>query len=187
LDIDRPETSIIAPFHEEGLTGIPEEPVPAYHYEFPKDYSWYFHSYAPLEGVCRVRVFYHDDGVHCAGMLLDYENGGQRALGQCRLHVARSRTYERPSSIAYSNVLSLIGASPVVGLPTYHQRVRVHFGGLPEDVREDEWWHVAMEGTVDFWFKHDDQVAMSVTGKAEIEQDGWVDGTSTESNDGNAG
>jgi hypothetical protein len=170
LDSDRPDTSVIAPFHEEGLTGTLVKEA-AYSAQFPKNYSWYYHSYAPLEGVRQVRVFYEDDGIHCAGMLFEYENGGQRALGQCRVHVARSRTYERPSSIAYAHTYTVIHVA-VAGLPTYHHRVRVHFDGLPEDVVLDEWWHVAMEGTVDFWFKHD-QVVMSVTGKEESEDDGW--------------
>lgn len=136
--------SIIATCSEQGQNGILEEPwhcPPADHGSQAID----LHSHAPLENIRRVRMFYYSDqsAQYCKGMLVDYDDGGQRALGQCRLHVDPSKTFERPSRIAFLRV------------PGPHSpRVIVLFDGLPsaDDPRLDEWLYYEMKGTLDFWF-----------------------------------
>lgn len=41
-------------------------------------------SWAPLNGVSQAQVFYEKDGISCKGVLFTYQNGSQRAVGQCR-------------------------------------------------------------------------------------------------------
>ncbi|KAL2173135.1 uncharacterized protein P884DRAFT_265409 [Thermothelomyces heterothallicus CBS 202.75] len=131
-------------YSEQGLRRTTERP---WHSPPPHPYPfWYRHSHAPLGEVRQVRVFYRPDTKTCMGMLLDYDNGGQRAVGQCRLHVDPSRTFPRPSFVAFLN------------LPEYGEGVRVLFGDLPsldEDEHGDSWCYFAMAGTLDFWFGPD--------------------------------
>ncbi|KAE8442169.1 hypothetical protein EG329_003757 [Mollisiaceae sp. DMI_Dod_QoI] len=54
-------------------------------------------SSAPLESVTRVKIFYNEENGHCRGILFDYDNGAQQALGQCRLGVDPHRTCVKPS------------------------------------------------------------------------------------------
>lgn len=58
----------------------------------------YFSS-APLENVNGIKVFDERKNRFCTGILLEYENGGQRALGQCRFNVDLARVYRRPVRI----------------------------------------------------------------------------------------
>jgi hypothetical protein len=124
--------------HDGEQSGMAEEP-PAYP---PADLNPdYQHSYAPLENVARIRVFYRPGTMdYCRGMLLYYDNGGQRALGKCRVHVDRSETYIRPSSIAFVNP------------PEYEDEgVKVRFNG-PGGFEEGTWLHYSMTGKLEWWF-----------------------------------
>ncbi|KAG5985266.1 hypothetical protein E4U55_007368 [Claviceps digitariae] len=58
-------------------------------------------SHASLDNVVTVRVFYRDDSGNRAGILLKYENGGQRAMGQCRLGIDRVEEHIRPTHICF--------------------------------------------------------------------------------------
>ena len=62
---------------------------------------------APLEGVLSTRTFYDDDTRMCMGIVLCYENGGSRAVGQCRVNVDNSVSVARPTSICYQNTTYL--------------------------------------------------------------------------------
>jgi hypothetical protein len=88
--------------------------------------------------VSQIEIFFEDDGVHCRGLLLEYASGAQRAVGQCRLLVDRSKAYARPSYIAFAN-----GAE---GFP----RAKISFEDVPED--DGAWSRYAMVGTLRFWF-----------------------------------
>lgn len=123
-------------------------------------------SCAPLENVRRARIFYcGDDGVHCKGLLLEYANGGQRALGQCRLLVDRCETVVAPASVALANVVwwpRLGSASSTTEEPL--RAIRVQFDGVHGDSDDDvSWSHFAMAGTLQLWFIHSETVA-SVSG-----------------------
>jgi hypothetical protein len=135
--------SIIVPLDEHGTqSGTVEDPPSYPPPDTPHPYADY--SYAPLENVRQVRVFYEQDGVGCMGMLFEYDNGGQRALGQCRLHVAEERTYMRPRSVAFAKLA--VEEGDIRG-------VKVCFGG-PSSCSPDgeKWEHYAMVGTLEFWF-----------------------------------
>ena len=140
-------TSTIATYDGQGQTGALTEPL---YYPPPGSHPSSDHSHAPLEHVRRIRVFYHDDGVHCRGMVFEYDNGGQRAVGQCRVLVDECETYERPSSIAFANIMrtSIDGATGKVH--RYPNSVQVSFDGPCMD--GNKWSHYAMAGTLEFWF-----------------------------------
>jgi hypothetical protein len=130
------------------LVDPPSYPQPE---DFP-DSKWYFSS-APLDSVSWIQLFYVEDGVHCRGLLLEYVGGGQRALGQCRLGVDRSKTYTRPSSMAFANV-----TRPRPGSERHKidriEATRVGFDDSPED--DGPWLRFAMAGTLQFWFTYEE-------------------------------
>lgn len=140
-------TSTIITYDGQGQTGTFTEPL---YSPRPSLYPSAHHSYAPLELVSRIRVSYHDDGMHCAGMLLEYDNGGRRAVGQCRLLVDACKTYERPPSIAFANLMGT-NIDPTTGkVHHYPDRVLVSFDGPCVD--GNKWSQYAMAGTLEFWF-----------------------------------
>jgi hypothetical protein len=111
---------------------------------------WHF-SHASLENVCKTQVFYEEDGIHCRGMLIEYNNGSQRALGECRLLVDRSETYHNPSLISFANTKRLRSRNP--RWPRRFEEceaVQVRFDGVAFE--GDTWTHSPMTGTLKFWF-----------------------------------
>lgn len=65
-------------------------------------------SEAPLERVARVAVFWHElthkrpsREFYCTGLLFEYEDGSERAVGECRLGVEFCQIYEKPVEMLY--------------------------------------------------------------------------------------
>jgi hypothetical protein len=57
---------------------------------------------AALEGIVCAWVYYSpEENDNCRGILLEYENGGQRALGQCRVNEDPFKRYPYPSLICF--------------------------------------------------------------------------------------
>ena len=61
-----------------------------------------------VSGVLSARAFYDGDNGLCRGILLCYENGGERAVGQCRIHVDRSLSVLRPTRVCVRDTTYLI-------------------------------------------------------------------------------
>lgn len=59
------------------------------------------HFYASLEQVAYAQVFSDRETGRCSGILLEYEDGIKRALGQCRLGFDAVRCYEHPTNFCY--------------------------------------------------------------------------------------
>ncbi|KAK3897145.1 hypothetical protein C8A05DRAFT_20026, partial [Staphylotrichum tortipilum] len=136
--------SVISPYSNAEQTGTLIEPRT---YPRPEQFpspGWHF-SCAPLDNVWRIQVFLEEDSLHCRGLLLEYEGGGQRALGQCRLLVDQTKTYNRPSRIAFTNVLRLPAGSEFD-----LEATKVAFDEIPEG--GDGWSSFGMTGTLWFWF-----------------------------------
>lgn len=73
--------------------------------QFPRPNLGFYHlahSWAPLENVTRVRVFKAAATGHFRAILLDYENGAQRALGDCRLGVDPVVAHANPSRVCFA-------------------------------------------------------------------------------------
>jgi hypothetical protein len=117
----------------------------------------YFSS-APLQDVASVQVFFSaQDGEKntlCKGMLFRYNGGGQRAVGQCRLHVDPCELYVRPSAFYFQHCrysLAYRKAQDPSGV-----RIRVQIGDLQQ---KDGGWKYAPfdDGLVlYFWFTDED-------------------------------
>ncbi|KAK4151892.1 hypothetical protein C8A00DRAFT_35462 [Chaetomidium leptoderma] len=142
--------SVISPYSNSGQTGgtlIEPRSYPRPE-QFPSP-GWHF-SYAPLDNVWRIQAFLEEDDVHCRGLLLEYEGGGQRALGQCRLLVDRTKTYNRASKIAFTNVLRLPADSEID-----LEATKVAFDDeVPEG--GDGWLSFGITGTLWFWFREEE-------------------------------
>ena len=69
------------------------------------------------------------------GILLEYENGSQRALGQCRFGVDISKTQSRPAGVC------LLSARRVYFVPE-SQHSHTHW----------PWEFCEMKGSLVFWF-----------------------------------
>lgn len=70
--------------------------------KYPNDSrSYLYNSYAPLERVVKAHVFTDNEADRCRGILLEYEDGTKRALGQCRLGFDLVRCYENPTTFCY--------------------------------------------------------------------------------------
>lgn len=158
LDWPRSHISMITAYSEQGRSGTLEEACPPCPPPPDQSPSIFLHSHAPLENIRRVRVFYSSTQ-SCKGILVDYDDGGQRALGQCQLHVDPSDTFERPFRIAFLNVTTFPGYTEVL------------FDKLPsaDDPQLDDWLYYEMAGTLNFWFSTS-QGHMAVRGGREIPQ-----------------
>lgn len=113
---------------------------------------------ASLQDIRNVRVFstIFDDGERVfKGLLIEYENGTRRAVGQCRLGVDDFEEYHRPLSFSYANVHYWPGCS----CRGRHRGAHIVFhsesqpglleGNLP-------WEHYPMIGTLTAWFSSHD-------------------------------
>jgi len=60
-------------------------------------------SWASLTTVTSIRVFY-DKEKYFRDMILRYENGGERAVGECRLNVDAARTVDNPQALHFKHM-----------------------------------------------------------------------------------
>ncbi|KAF5551721.1 hypothetical protein FNAPI_7327 [Fusarium napiforme] len=67
-------------------------------------YRGRIHFEAPAKGIVHVDVYYNEANGYCKGLLLEYANGAQRALGQCRVGVDPFKAYEKSTWICYRNI-----------------------------------------------------------------------------------
>lgn len=112
-----------------------------------------YFSWAPLHGVTSTLVFYDHDTGYCRGIVLRYENGGSRAVGQCRIQVDPAESVARPVRL-YFQVTSY---SSRCNEMIYTVRVR-----FKQDVQNnckekdiEGWESRPMQGMVRFWFTRD--------------------------------
>ncbi|KAJ4003793.1 hypothetical protein NW752_011916 [Fusarium irregulare] len=104
---------------------------------------------APLQNVRSMNVL-EDDGGKCNGLLLEYNNGAQRALGNCRLGVDRMVKYWKPSR--FCQMGGPLG-SPRLGI-SY-----VEAGNNDEHEHELQGWTCSpFKGVVEFWFSKDHSI-----------------------------
>lgn len=106
-----------------------------------------YFSWAPLCDVSSTLVFYDQNTGFCRGIVFRYQNGGSRAVGQCRPHlesvVRPTRLYFRTSS------------SPSRWNRMRHMvQVRFKQGARTNHTEKDieGWESRPMKGRVKFWF-----------------------------------
>ncbi|KAH8907737.1 hypothetical protein BR93DRAFT_944718 [Coniochaeta sp. PMI_546] len=120
-----------------------EDPGPC-----PLEYAYF--SWAPLRDVASTLAFYDRDSGFCRGIVLHYENGGCRAVGQCRLQVDPAESVARPVRLYFQATSYTLPWTPMI------YKVRVKF---KQDVRDkcidkdvEGWESQPMQGMVRFWF-----------------------------------
>ena len=142
----------------------PARPFHSPHAEFDVPFRGAYHSSAPLEGVRQIHIFIQhrpeisertEDEV-CKGLLLEYLDGGVRALGECRLGVDVSR-YLMAAMPRYIHVASIQRVSLLTGLETSQAQVVVSNDGQVGAGRSYcDWETYEMRGTLHFWYSKDE-------------------------------
>jgi len=115
----------------------------------PIDNDAYF-SWAPLCAVLSTLVFYDHNTGSCRGILFRYQNGGSRAVGQCRLQVDPAESVVQPARFCFR------ANSCPSRWNRMTQTVQVKFKqGARNNHTEkdiDGWESHPMKGLVKFWF-----------------------------------
>ncbi|KAK3941536.1 hypothetical protein QBC46DRAFT_430920 [Diplogelasinospora grovesii] len=118
-----------------------------------EDHAYF--SWAPLGGVASTLVFYDQRTGSCRGIVFHYQNGGSRAVGECRLHVDPAESVVRPARLCFR-----ADSCP----SRYHStrnrmidmvQVKFEQGAAPTNDAEtdiDGWKSRPMKGLVKFWF-----------------------------------
>ncbi|KAH6955686.1 hypothetical protein BKA56DRAFT_503580 [Ilyonectria sp. MPI-CAGE-AT-0026] len=130
-------------------------------------------SSAPLERVRCLSIFNHRETGFCVGILLEYDNGAQRSLGQCRLGVDLVEYSTRPARICFRRDTYDVGpehsiaSHMLLGYPTSRQVTMVKSTGTDEHTHDEEdWTCVPMEGELEFWFS-DTQTRLTASAEPE--------------------
>lgn len=69
--------------------------------DFEPDVAETYFSWAPLSGIRSIRTFNDKSTGLCRGIIFQYDNGGLRAVGQCRQPVDPSTLVLRPSMLCF--------------------------------------------------------------------------------------
>lgn len=109
-------------------------------------------SRAPLEGLRSVEVFYDENSRYCRGMLLNYQNGGCRAVGQCRIHVDPAKQFMKPSQICFrTDIIRVIGGNQHKEISA----VQVDWNSNRHTHEEKGWRCEPLEGKLLYRYSHD--------------------------------
>ncbi|KAL6787067.1 hypothetical protein J3E68DRAFT_445606 [Trichoderma sp. SZMC 28012] len=107
-----------------------------------------YYSWASLDGVSSVRIFYEDDFDFCRGLMFYYENGASRTVGDCRVQRDREATANKPTQICFRTKIPEI-ESHENGIGTVC-KLRVEFEH--HNGHDDERWHcLPFKGIIRFW------------------------------------
>ncbi|CAH0020516.1 unnamed protein product [Clonostachys rhizophaga] len=111
-------------------------------------------SSVSLESVTCIEIF---EGIKTgtpAGILFHYENGAQRAVGNCRIGLDSVQTYIKPTRLCWQSISKRPNSMRAIykldsGDYSKHQ----HCTHLTQN---DIWVCNALEGTMEFWFSQED-------------------------------
>ncbi|KAK3941210.1 hypothetical protein QBC46DRAFT_458524 [Diplogelasinospora grovesii] len=124
-----------------------------------KESDAYF-SWAPLDGVVSALTFYDQRTGLCRGIVFHYENGGARAVGQCRLHVDPAVRVLRPLRICFQAELLAYQGTRV----KFHDRDEHESG----DENECSWECRPLVGYMTFWFAGEVSSQLRVVPKGRL-------------------
>lgn len=115
-----------------------------------------YFSYAELENVRNMEV-YHDKKLRiCRGVIVRYDNGAERSLGQCRIGVDSVRVFEEPQFFCYKKTKYLRQGTRVErdSIAAECNRAAHHHGEggwtccrFPSRL---EWWFTSEESRISF-------------------------------------
>ncbi|KFA79697.1 hypothetical protein S40288_09316, partial [Stachybotrys chartarum IBT 40288] len=138
------ESEPMAPF------GHPECIIPPFQNAYP--------SWAPLQNVIGLQVFYSEENGFCRGLLLEYENGAQRALGQCRIGLDPVHAYINPTHICFLHITYSLPRAPTYSpprTPLQLKAVRVGCASGEHNHDEEGWVCSDMATNLEFWFTNE--------------------------------
>lgn len=117
----------------------------------PEPAGAYF-SWATLSNVQTAHTFHDDVTGLCKGVMLCYENGGSRALGQCRLLVDPRSTFTQPTRLCFqaTTYLTSLRKWERRGVRVVFRREETH-----SHVGED-WKCLPLKGILKLSFTHDE-------------------------------
>jgi hypothetical protein len=105
-----------------------------------------FTSYAPKEDVVCIRVFTETKTGNCRGLLLEYGNGSQRCLGECRTGLDTELVFKNPEFLCMGEVYN--GDQKAFQVRVYSER--------PHKPKTGKWKCCNMRGTrgiLKYWRK----------------------------------
>ncbi|KAJ3542142.1 hypothetical protein NM208_g4253 [Fusarium decemcellulare] len=109
-------------------------------------------SLASLEKINHMTVFDDKHTGLCMGILLYYQNGAQRALGQCRVGVDPVKDYAKPGYVCFNRLTRIR-----LGTSVQLQATIVSGGSSRDhDHKEEGWFCYEMQGELEFWFSHEE-------------------------------
>jgi hypothetical protein len=109
-------------------------------------------SLAPLKNVNRISIFNYKHTGLCMGILLQYQNGAQRSLGQCRVGVDPVEDYVKPVRICFRRQVCIrSGSSVELQATTFTCTSRQE-----HDHDEQDWTCFKLQGELEFWFSHEE-------------------------------
>lgn len=124
-------------------------------------------SAAPLKNVVQATVFHRPGTNLSSGVLFDYENGGRRAVGECRIGHDSSTTYAKPRAMC-------------VRLERYEQgphllsrpAVQVEFFGDEEHSHAQPYWSCyEMSGTLRWFYNYKDSLVEVLPEMENVDQE----------------
>ncbi|RSL64776.1 hypothetical protein CEP54_004604 [Fusarium duplospermum] len=135
-----------------GTSGRDRLPAPFSMQDFRPDVDDAYFSWAPLDSIQSIRSFYDKDTGLCRGLIFQYENGGLRAVGECRKHVDDDVLAVKPSVICFQPAPNLASwrAPEAIG-------VRVELGNDIDHKHKGEGWECLRigHGVLTFSFTED--------------------------------
>ncbi|UKZ60298.1 uncharacterized protein TrAtP1_001578 [Trichoderma atroviride] len=161
LSMIRPDTELATDADAQGryaATVIDDEPtrasLGATDHTASRPWKAYYSS-ASLEGILDVHVFTVGWKKLCKGILIEYENGSKRALGQCRLGVDDVQSWHRPLSMHCVPVDYERNVNDLINETRKSRSAQVTFDCESSHVTEDgslEENHHELKGRLNFWF-----------------------------------
>ncbi|KAI0474610.1 hypothetical protein F4859DRAFT_74248 [Xylaria cf. heliscus] len=126
-------------------SGIPKR-FRVYKPEFRPIAEEVYLSIASLEGLQSVEVFYDQSSRHCRGMVLYYQNGGCRAVGQCRFDVDSAKHFIQPSQICFRSHSVNASRNCIFSV------VEVDWKHHPHTHEEKGWNCQLLKGNLLYWY-----------------------------------
>lgn len=115
-------------------------------------------SEAPLCNIILAKVYCREGQPRCKGLLFEYRNGAQQALGDCRFGVDPCRTYENPRSMC-----TFVTSDRQTHVVRELRTVEVQFADVCTHGEDEEWNCFEMKGTLRFWFTSEECHLETVT------------------------
>lgn len=132
-------------------------PGPAFDKPFLDDppFSHAYFSIAPLRHVEHIKVFNHKDSGYCVGILLRYNNGAERCVGQCRLGVDNVESIERINRLCLRTIefdFDTNDPDEFDAVPRNQATLVSATCNADHHHSEPGWTCMPMRGELEFWF-----------------------------------